>query len=35
VLQAFLGLGDRVPAPVADYYARLGERPAFHRAAAV
>ena len=35
VLQAFLGMGERVPEPVADYYARLGERPAFQRAAAV
>ena len=35
VAQAFLGLTDRVPRPVADYYARLSERPAFRRAAAV
>jgi glutathione S-transferase len=34
VLQAFLDMGDRVPVPVADYYARLAERPAFQRAAA-
>ena len=35
VLQAFLGLADRVPPAVAAYYARLAERPAFERAAAV
>ncbi|HEX8571020.1 MAG TPA: glutathione S-transferase family protein [Caulobacteraceae bacterium] len=35
VLQAFLGLGDRIPPEVADYYARLSARPAFQRADAV
>ena len=34
VMQAFLGMADRVPSAVADYYARLSERPAFQRAAA-
>jgi glutathione S-transferase len=35
VLQAFLGLADRIPPEVADYYARLSARPAFQRADAV
>jgi glutathione S-transferase len=34
VMQAFLGMGDRVPAEVAGYYERLTQRPAFQRAAA-
>ena len=35
VMQSILGMGDMVPPECAAYYARLSERPAFQRAAAV